>query len=252
MHNKGEKMQNNRLTKTEKTIFTLLQHFAMHNEATIEDIAKTTGKDYTTILRTARKLERNGDIQLKRLERTAVKGKEKRIYTLTLYGLYAYFMFGLPVLGDAVFSSDNIRRVAVAHSDMLLAFKKWDKWVENGCEQTIISNFKSALRVSVFNLYFLIPLAYSTFPFPEQETNQRKAFDWTTLGFIFMYKPPNYIKEALGKHWDGLCKIFNIVENDYELRQAREEFFFFSETSYKEALKNLNEWRILFPKLCSK
>ncbi|MEM2320469.1 MAG: hypothetical protein QXS79_01080 [Candidatus Bathyarchaeia archaeon] len=69
--------------------------------------------------------------------------------------------------------------------------------------------------------------------------------DYIILGFHYMHMPRKYVEESLFKKglWGQLLKLWQIVENDYDLKRLQEEFMFTIERESKETLKSLQEWR---------
>lgn len=244
MQNGVGKMQIKTLEKTIK----LLGCFALNREVTVEQAAEAIKRDYTTALRMMKHLEKAHLIKLNRLERTSPKGKEKRYYRITLYGLESFLNY-CSVKGTL---QNIIRQVAQVHSDMLLSFAKWDKIEAAGCEKLCLRNLKIALRAATFARYEF-PLILSTpLPFPEEDENQRKAFDCTVLGIIHCTIPLDFVKEGLAKEGFGekdLLELCRLIENDYELRRLRDWYCFMKETEAKDMLKSIGEWREFFKRL---
>jgi hypothetical protein len=220
-----------------------LGYLAVHKEASIEEIAKQTGKNYSTILRATSELCDKRLVNF-RLERTAPRGKELRVYTISFYGLVFYLQRSRSI----EFTVSEIREIAKTHEDMLLVFKKWDKLVKAKCEQEIFARLAQALNVEYqYNVerYSFISISTVGIIFRrEDEALRRNAFDGLVLGFFYMHHPVEHVKESLGKkEWSGLEKIWRVVESDYELRKKRDEFLDYLEREQYEGLKAISEWR---------
>ena len=236
MHNKeSKKMQ---------SLFAPLSYLAFHKEASIEEIAKQTKKNYSTVLRATSELCQKGLVEF-RLERTAPRGKELRLYALNFYGLVFY----MTKSGEMDYTISEFRKIANAHEDMLIIFQKWDKFAQSGFEEELFSRLRSALNIEMQynNRYDFV--AITTFNvtnlFPKkEEALRRTSFDCLVLGFFYMEQPVEHIRESLGeKQWGIIEKIWSVVNSDYELRKKRDAFLDFLELERKEGLKAIVEWR---------
>lgn len=243
MYNSGGKMHNKSLENTFKLLGLLVQN----SECTIEQLARAMQKDYTTSLRLLKRLEKARLVKLSRLEKTSSKGKEKRYYRITLYGLEVYLSYASAknILPEVV------RQAAQAHSDMLLSFKKWDKIAALGCEKLCLRNLELALKVILFSRYEFIPRLSSKITSPEEEDNQRRVLDCAILGITNCTVPIDFFKEGLSKEglWEDMLKLLHLIEKDYELRQLRDWYFFTRETDAKDTLRSIEEWREFFVQL---
>lgn len=223
-----------------KTPLRQLKAYSLHKELTVEEAARFIGKDYSTALRTNNRLEKQGLIRLVRLVRSPkkVKGKEKRIFKATFLGLITYLLTDPEAF-------KQIDKIAEAHNDMLLILKKWSKFKEAGLEEPLASRLKEALRLYYHARFVAQPQLFGFALTPEAEENQKKAFDYTVLGFQYMLYPPDHIKEELQKLglWENLAKIWKIVENDYELRSVQREFLNLYESQYMEGLNAIKLWK---------
>jgi DNA-binding transcriptional ArsR family regulator len=249
MHDKGmsthNKKANTKVNKKMESILTPLRYLAHHKEASVEEIAKETGKNYSTILRTITELIEKGLVDYHH-ERTAPRGKELRIYSANLYGLIFYW--------NGHFSSLDIKDIAEAHEDMLLVFKKWEKFTKAKCEPYMLARIASAVTAEVqfhsqqYNMLMVVAGLRGADMInifrKSEEPARRAAFDVTALGFNFMALPVEHVKEFLGKQqWQQLEKIWAVVESDYELRAKRDEFLDRLERDHVEGLKAIAEWR---------
>jgi len=236
-------MHNNKQSKKMESLLAPLGYLALHKEASIEEIAKQTGKNYSTILRATSELcdKRLANF---RLERTAPRGKELRVYAISFYGLVFYLLRSRSI----EFTISEVREIAKAHEDMLLVFRKWDKFVKAKCEQEIFTRLAQALNVEYqYNVerYSFIGISRVNIIFrKEDEDLRRNAFDGLVLGLFYMDHPVDYVKETCGrKEWSGLEKIWRVVESDYELRKKRDAFLDYLEIEHNEGLKAISEWR---------
>jgi DNA-binding PadR family transcriptional regulator len=220
-----------------------LTFYAFKEEATTEQLATFLKKDYSTALRIIKKLLDARWLKLERFERTEAKGKEKRYYALTVYGLEVF-------LNTSENSFKYIKEVAKVHSgmggvkpSMLKTFEKWDKFVAAGCEETLIENMQEAVHHAIFARYLYMPLAIGKLLTPDQEAGTRRALDIQALGFLYMNKPLNHVKDILGKRWEGMVELWKVVQSDYELRLFRENFLHDLEVEQTETSKALGDWR---------
>jgi len=234
MHIKFGKMHNE--SSSRKTLSRVLEEFVLNNECAVEEIAKKIGKNYSTVLRAVRKLEKRGIVKLKRFQRTSKKGKEKRYYTITFHGLVTYLALNQEAL-------KNIRKIAEAHSDMLLTFKKWKKFVEAECEVVLKANLIGALQISSFTYFSFFPYISSGYMFPERDEKEREMFDAILLGFPHFALPIQKLKEEEKETFESLKKIWKVVEKDYELRLFRERYLHELEIEAKERMRNVEEWK---------
>jgi DNA-binding transcriptional ArsR family regulator len=235
-------MHNESQGKKMESLLTPLAYLAVHKEASVEDIAKQTGKNYSTILRAISELSENKLVSF-RLERTSPRGKELRLYSLSFYGLVFYYLRSRAVK----FYASEMREIAKTHEEMLLVFKKWDKFASADCEQELFDRILQALNVEYqYNVgyYNLVSLSTVRVNFRrEDETLRRNAFDSLVLGFFYMNRPINYVKESVGNTgWNALEKIWKVVEGDYELRKKRNEFLDYLTREQLETAKAIVEW----------
>lgn len=235
-------MHNESQGKKMESLLTPLAYLAVHKEASVEEIAKQTRKNYSTILRATSELNEKKLVSF-RLERTSPRGKELRLYSLSFYGLVFYYQRSR-ILN---FSASEMREIAKTHEEMLLVFKKWDKFVSTNCEQELFDRIMQALNVEYqYNVgyYNLVSLSTVGLNFRrEDESLRRSAFDSLVLGFFYMNRPIDYIKESVGKKgWSVLEKIWHVVDGDYELRKKRNEFLDYLTREQIETAKAIVEW----------
>jgi hypothetical protein len=243
MHDSGAFMHIDKQSKKMESLLTPLAYLAVHKEASVEEIAKQNGKNYSTILRATSELCDKRLVNF-RLERTAPRGKELRLYAISFYGLVFY----LQRCQSLKFKVFEIREIAKAHEDMLLVFRKWEKFTLANCDQELFNRIMQALNVEYeYNAgwYGLVGISTVDIVFRrEDESTRRNAFDGLVLGFFYMHNPVEYVKESVGKKgWSGLEKIWRVVESDYELRKKRDEFLDYLEREQYEGLKAIAEWR---------
>ena len=126
------------------TILTINKEYAQY------DMDEAIGKDYHTILRHLKNLEKNRLIELKRSEPARKRGKDRKIYTLTTLGLITILGF------EHIY--DEIDEVANNYSsDLLLIFGKWQFFVDNGCRDQAVERLKDTM--------ILVHKQMRTFPF---------------------------------------------------------------------------------------
>src|SRR4030065_773467 len=91
MHDSGIFMHDNKQSKKMESLLAPLGYLATCKEASVEEIAKQTGKNYSTILRTISELCDKRLVNF-RLERTAPRGKELKLYAISFYGVVFYLL----------------------------------------------------------------------------------------------------------------------------------------------------------------
>jgi DNA-binding PadR family transcriptional regulator len=118
-----------RYRSSEKTIINLLTTIAENNEFAQYDMKKAIGKNYRTILRYLPKLESCNLIQLSRTENSKKKGKDRKIYTITLLGIIELLKTKVRQTKDFV---ELTNKMAALHPELLpLVFGKWQLFDEN-------------------------------------------------------------------------------------------------------------------------
>jgi DNA-binding transcriptional ArsR family regulator len=235
-------MHNETQGKKMGSLLTPLSYLAVRKEASVEEIAKQTKKNYSTILRAISELSEKKLVSF-RLERTSPRGKELRLYTISFYGLVFYYQRSRSLK----FLATEMRGIAKAHEDMMLVFKKWEKFASANCEQELFDRILQALNVEYeYNVgyYNLVGISTVGLNFRrEDEALRRSAFDGLVLGFFYMNRPIDYVKESLGKKgWSALEKIWRVVESDYELRKRRNEFLDYLKREQLESAKAIVDW----------
>jgi hypothetical protein len=118
--------------KTQMEILTIL---AVEREFPQIGLKTVLEKDYATVVRNVSSLEKKHIIQLVRVEKTRKGGKAKKIYTLTISGLFESLK--IPAIYD------YIDEVAANYSNYVpLIFGKWLFFKEKGCISLIIKRLR--------------------------------------------------------------------------------------------------------------
>ncbi|MGD6806813.1 MAG: hypothetical protein ACQCN4_07620 [Candidatus Bathyarchaeia archaeon] len=118
-----------RYRSSEQTIINLLTTIAENKEFAQYDMQKAIGKNYRTVLRYLPKLESCNLVQLSRTENSKKKGKDRKIYTITLLGIIELLKTKVGQAKDFVEFTD---KMAVLHPEVLpLVFGKWPLFDEN-------------------------------------------------------------------------------------------------------------------------
>jgi DNA-binding PadR family transcriptional regulator len=118
-----------RYRSSEKTIINLLTAIAENREFAQYDMKKAIGKNYRTVLRYLPKLESCNLIQLSRTESSRKKGKDRKIYNITLLGIIELLKTRVRQTKDFVELTD---KMAALHPEVLpLVFGKWQLFDEN-------------------------------------------------------------------------------------------------------------------------
>ena len=236
-------MHDNKQSKKMESLLAPLGYLSVHKEASVDEIAKATGKNYSSILRVMSELCDKRIVNF-RLERTAPRGKELRLYAISFYGLVFYLQRSRSVK----LMVSEVREIVKVHEDMLLVFKKWDKFVKGDCEQELFTRIMQGLNVEYqyhAEWYNFVGISkVGVILRREDERLRRDAFDGLVFGFFYMQNPVEHVKESVGKkEWSVLEKIWRVVESDYELRKKRDEFLYFLEREQYERLKAVAEWK---------
>jgi hypothetical protein len=235
-------MHNEAQSKKMESLLAPLAHLAFHKEASVEDIAKQTGKNYSTILRAISELNQNKFVSF-RLQRTSPRGKELRLYAITFYGLVFYYQKTRSLSCNV----SEMREIAKTHEEMLIVFKKWEKFASAGYERELFGRILQAFYVEFeYNVAYYSFVVLSTVGIKfrrEDEALRRNAFDCLVLGFFYMNRLIDYVKEAVGKeNWNALVKIWRVVADDYELRKKRNEFLDYLAREHQETGEAIVEW----------
>jgi hypothetical protein len=225
-----------RLEKRVKTRLKALQLYAMQPEVTVEALATWLNKDYSTALRINKTLLNNGLVKLSRLERTADKGQEKRVYTITFLGLACYLPTAL--------NPSEISQIARAHKDKLLIFRKWDKISQAGLADFLVANIKDALS-SLFTYALQIWRLNTGTPLPPQKFEQQaRNFDIVCLGLYLLFEPPKWVQEQMAKEdWELHMRLLKLIKEDYELNSLMQEFLDAQTRQAQNTLQNTSEWK---------
>ena len=176
-------MHNETQGKKMESLLTPFAYLAIPKEASVDEIAKQTGKNYSTIIRAISELSENKLVSFRR-KRTSLRGKDLRLYSPSFYGLVFYYLRSRAVK----FYASEMREIAKTHEEMLLVFKKWGKFASADCEQKLFDRIMQALNVEYqYNVgyYNLVSLSTVGVNFRrEDEVLRRNAFDNLVLGFF--------------------------------------------------------------------
>lgn len=230
------------MQKKYASLINALKFFAMNKEGTIEQLAMNIQRDYTTAMRTIRKLEDRGLIKLDRLERTDRKGKQRKIYRIMLQGLFTYMRF------DVKNAFAKFDEIAEAHSDKLLTFKKWEFFKKKGLGALIKKRFLNYLVTYTVSDFILFTIATKSrgepsFPRMLTDVNTGRGADADILGILYMMHPLEDLKQTA--EWSEIAQLFKVVEEDYKLRMFRDEIVFWLGKQSEERLKALDQWKAL-------
>jgi len=233
-----------RTIETQKAILRVL---ALEKEIAQYDLPKRVQKDYTTVLRRLRALEKRFLVKVDRTVTSKKRGREKKIYRITLFGLFVC------ASTDREYVDSNFEKIVGAHSDKLLSFAKWNYFKSKGLNNLIKSNFFEQLQ-TLWGAKIVETAVFRGMLLQDYEgEKQRKAVDWDILDFDWMCMSPEDSKRIVTqkygeKKWLELMKLFKAVEEDYDLRMLRDEFLFWYVRQYEEKLAALNAWKTLLEK----
>jgi len=250
MHIIGDFMQKNikiKPAKGFKTITKCLEFFALNNEGTVEQVAKYINRDYTTALRIIKKLLPRY-IQLERIESPVRKGRETKVYRITLHGLFCWMAVNKKV------AEEKFEKIIEAHKERLLTFKKWEYFKDKGLADYIKNKFfQSILHYQIFTMGFF-PAAYTLIygrpmiPLAN-EKGVANAADFDILQLNRLMFPPNYVKRNFKNEWKNLISLYKAIEEDYELKRFKDMIIFERERELNEQLKAIQDWKQLLSQL---
>ena len=131
-------------TNTESRILKILAH---NKEFEQYKLDKTLEISYRTILRKLETMEKNfGIIKLVRTEPSTKGGKDKKIYSITLKGLWLH-LSEIKQLNSPK-GKEEIIKIINLFPEMLLFFKKWPLFIKSGLQDEMLGYFIEALKSS--------------------------------------------------------------------------------------------------------
>jgi len=197
--------------RSANTDLEILKSLATQGEADLETIAQKIGKDYTTVLRRIRELEKNKIVELSRLERTEAKGKERKIYRITIMGLY--------LLSATKFLWENIDTIAQNHKNLLITFSKWDLFVKSGFRslvvERLITAFSEEARILLWYDYLISSLLRTRISRDEQLEALQHIIDSTVFGLYALTFPGK--PEEIEKEKEKLRDFWQLLKTDREI-----------------------------------
>jgi len=239
MKKRQEMMVYKQTIETQKAILWAL---ALEKEIAQYDLPERVQKDYTTVLRRLRDLEKRFFVKVDRKVPSKKKGKEKKIYRITLFGLFVCASM------DKKYMDSNFEKIVTAHSDKLLSFAKWEYFKSKGLSNLVKSNFFEQLRI-FWGARMVEAATFGGMPLQDYEgEKQRRNVDWDILGFYWMYTLPEESKRMVThrygeKRWLELMELFKAVGEERDLRKLRDEFMFWNIKNHGNKLKALNTWK---------
>lgn len=129
---------------TLETSIRIIENIAKNGEIYQYDLPKLIGKSYRQILRHLEQLEDIDFIRVIRFEPSTKKGKDKKVYGLTLNGLLAYLQY--VALRHSERFTGTVRNIVHYYTNHLpLIFGKWNLWLENDLDWPIIKSLQKIL-----------------------------------------------------------------------------------------------------------
>ena len=131
--------------KNQQPEIRILSLLADNKEFELFKMQKSTNLSYPTILKHLKRFENKKLVDVIRTEPSEKGGKEKKVYAITLKGLWMY----LSEL-DLTTSETKERLITIMHRfpDMLLIFKKWPLFKKASVDQIMLKSFVYALATS--------------------------------------------------------------------------------------------------------
>ena len=205
----------------QRKIMEILETLALNKEVTQYSLHKILGCSYRTILRQLKTLQQMEFIRLKRTEPSLKGGKEKNVWEITFKGLLA-------VLGTRPNIWKNIDRIAEAHRDSFLLFKKWHLF--EPIKKDIIKSMQHGLKTILTIGTLWRVMTRRGLPIYADEEELKKSFARDVLGVQIM----GYEKEK----WNSKLKInyeaiWKICKKDEELSKFIEE----SHNAWEETIR---------------
>lgn len=191
--------------KSQDAIIKVLRVLTYDLECSQYDLPSRVSRDYRTVLRHVKDLEKERLIQLLRREISLKHGKRKKIYGVTLRGLVVVL-----ILDHG--SWDRIGEIAEKHGNKLLVFEKWNYFAEKGLRDKVVSSFKFGLFARG-KARLTLHLTYDRLGDSQTDEQFRDDIDATALGL-----PAFRIKERLGTSFDYLNEIWEACKRDKKLR----------------------------------
>jgi len=129
---------------TESSILNILAH---NKEFEQYKLDKTLKISYRTILRKLETMEKNfGIIKLARTEPSKKGGKDKKIYAITLKGLWLYLSEIKQI--NSPKGKKELEKTINLFPEMLLFFRKWPLFTKSGLQDEMLDYFIEALKSS--------------------------------------------------------------------------------------------------------
>jgi hypothetical protein len=133
-----------RYRSSERTIINILSAITENKELAQYDMKNAIGKDYRTVLRYLPKLESCRLIQLSRTEHSKKKGKDRKIYTVTLIGIIELLKTQAHYTSDFISLVDKL---AVKYPTLLpLVFGKWHLFEQNNQKILVALKLRDVVR----------------------------------------------------------------------------------------------------------
>lgn len=140
---------------TLETSIRIIEIMSKNREIYQYDLPKLIGKSYRQILRHLEQLEEIDFIRVIRFEPSTKKGKDKKVYGLTLNGLLAYLQY-VAIRHPERFTG-TVRSIVHYYTNHLpLIFGKWSLWLENDLDWPIIKSLQKILTEDIRPLVNLI------------------------------------------------------------------------------------------------
>ena len=236
--------------KTQKMIDTdykILKTLALEGEADLEALAQKVGKHYTSIMRRLKFLEKEYNaVYVSRLETTPRKGRERKIYNLTLTGLF--LLLGLRS------SWKYIDQIAEKQQDKLLIFKKWNFLAKRGLRNYVVDTLKvimsmiaadiirdALIKKRVFGLKK--PVDYKKTEFYLSEILDRAIL------CPFFEKSPEYMREEEPEEWERIKRFLKEVKKDPEIWDYIMGCLDENKRLYSRFLETIGKWEYILQKI---
>jgi DNA-binding PadR family transcriptional regulator len=240
------------------TSYHVLATIAEHKEFAQYDLPRAINKDYRTVLRHLKHLEKKNLIRLARREPAQKRGKDRKIYTITFLGLVT--LLKLSHLWDHAETVDAIAEQYAAYLPLL--FGKWRLYAKHDFRDTIARRVQQVIGdPSIPN-----PLTHRS---PDEEAQVSVTHSPSSTGqypvgandnppdaFLqppaVMIDPRHVTERVLASNFPNPARFYRlltIAAKDQDLRRFFDQYMEKIETMYAAHLQTIREWRTTWSQL---
>lgn len=245
-----------RYTKGIETDLEILALLAIQKEVAQYDMPKLLGKTYRTVLRHLKPLEKDVLIKVSRTEPSTKKGKDRKVYTLTMAGLIEILKYKNPY--------ETIDLIAENYAEVFpLVFGKWAFFNKEGQRSIAIERLKDTVIYFQKTVLGKVARDWSREPFLKELESRKKRlpaierildiqYDFQV---IFLTEPliDNPIQVPRNE-WPQekrreLEEWFKMLSKDQDLKIFLNRVFGYEEKDRERWLESLVSWKTWWEKL---